>query len=193
MAELVGDGGLELSQDLPPSGPVKINNTLRPVSVLATSVDSIVVGAEASPSNFTGLSVAPIPDPYPVVTIDEIDGTIENVSGSFLIMGGTIAVQPVKSGGGVSQLDISTETAFDGVNFQPTPFSLRNFEIANNGESFLTSPAAFLLPPGAKTRFLVWETGGGVITLTAPSSNPAGNPVTGASVSMSLHGYIYPI
>lgn len=192
MAELVGSGGLELSQESPPGGPVDITNTLRPVSVLATSIDPIVVGIESSPTVFTGLEIAQIPDPYPVITIDPADGTIENVSGNFLIMDGTIAVQPVKSGGGVSQLDIATLTAFDGVNFSPTPFSLRNFEIVNNGESFLTSPAAFLLPPGAKTRFICWVAGGGIITLTSPEGNPGGEPVFGASVSLSLHGHIYP-
>lgn len=169
------------------------DRSMQTTALMVTTDNILVSNVEATPSYVTGLQLAPTPS-APKVSVDPLDGTITNITtNEFLVLDGQFGLQPDKTGGGVATIEVCSETAFDGINFSPTDFSLREQEVSTAGETFWTTPAAALLPPGAKVRFLVWNSGGGTINLVSPTANPGGNPAFGASVAITLHGRGYKV
>lgn len=172
----------------------RVFNEVRNFTALITSIDPIVVSSDnTAPSLLTGLEYATTGETYMPISVDAITGDIENITTDrFVLAVGNLAVQPDRTGGGGSSiLRVGSETAFDGVNYGNTDFSLRNQEIVNDSENFWTTPAALLLPPGAKTRFMAWNDGGSTITLVGPEATVRGAPIFGPSVSITLQGYSF--
>ena len=156
-----------------------------PDSFAVSSSSVIAVGTEAAPSIFTGLTVV---QPILGFDVDATLGAVKNISGTDIgRCAGSMAVQPVKSGGGgTAVISIYSEISADGVAWTVNPNSLRTFEVPNDGESFLTAPSFISnWPNGHYVRFRI-ATNGGTISLEPPSKTLNGTTITGLSAYWSM-------